>query len=296
VNANIAANVSPENPNGIFDLTQADFQGISGFDSGNPDLEEEEGNSWTIGMVIQPENIAVLDKFDFTVDYYRIDISNAITLRDRNFILSQCYGGGDTSLCQFVTRRPNAVGATSPGSISFLNAGTTNTGGEFAEGIDLTVAYSQPIGAGNLSGRLSYTHVMDHYQIPLDGGDKDFLAGEVGDSKDRAYLTLGYSHGKFGGTLQTTYIGAADLDDQFLAAFDLNRGAVGISAVTYVDLQLTWSPFDAYQVYLGANNLFDKEPPLLITGLPGDVTGAETDAGTYDAIGRRWYAGVRVKF
>ena len=68
VNANIAAN------GGVFTLNQADFQGISGFDRGNPDLTEEEGNSWTIGAVIQPEDIAVLDKFDFTVDYYKIDI------------------------------------------------------------------------------------------------------------------------------------------------------------------------------------------------------------------------------
>jgi len=30
--------------------------------------------------------------------------------------------------------------------------------------------------------------------------------------------------------------------------------------------------------------------------LPGNVTGTETDAGTYDAIGRRWYAGVHVRF
>ena len=49
-------------------------------------------------------------------------------------------------------------------------------------------------------------------------------------------------------------------------------------------------------MFVGVNNLFDEEPPLLITGLPSDVTGAETDAGTYDAIGRRWYAGVRMKF
>ena len=48
VNANIATN------GGEFDLNQADFQGISGFDRGNPDLEEEEGNSWTVGAVIQP--------------------------------------------------------------------------------------------------------------------------------------------------------------------------------------------------------------------------------------------------
>jgi outer membrane receptor protein involved in Fe transport len=308
VNANIASHVDVDNPDGIFDLNQSDIQGVSGFDRGNPDLQEEEGNSWTIGAVIQPEGIPVLDKFDFTIDYYRIDIANAITLRDRDFILTQCYGGGDTSLCQFVTRRPTDVGSNSAGSIQFINADTTNTGGEFAEGIDLTVGYAQPIGAGNFSAHLSYTHLLDHYQIPLDGGDKDRLAGEVGDSKDRAYLTLGYNIGKFGGTLQTTYIGAADLDDQFLAGFatpgtedddepiPLAPGSYGVGAVTYVDLQFTWSPGDQYQVFVGANNLLDEEPPLLISGLPTDVTGAETDAGTYDAIGRRWYAGVRVKF
>ncbi|HEV7608279.1 MAG TPA: TonB-dependent receptor [Steroidobacteraceae bacterium] len=311
VNANIASHVDATHPDGVFDLTQSDIQGVSGFDRGNPNLQEEEGNSWTIGAVIQPEGIPVLDKFDFTIDYYRIDIANAITLRDRDFILTQCYGGGDTSLCQFVTRRPNDVGANSAGSIQFIDADTTNTGGEFAEGIDLTVGYAQPIGAGNFSAHLSYTHLLDHYQIPLDGGDKDRMAGEVGDSKDRAYLTLGYNVGKFGGTLQTTYIGAADLDDQFLAAFavpgtgtdpvtnpaiPLAPGSYGVGAVTYVDLQFTWSPGDQYQVFLGANNLLDEEPPLLISGLPSDVTGAETDAGTYDAIGRRWYAGVRVKF
>ena len=290
VTANINAN------GGVFTLNQADFQGISGFDRGNPDLGEEEGNSWTIGAVWQPENISVLENFGFTVDYYRIDIGDAIVQTDRNFILSQCYGGGNTSFCNFITRRPAAVGANSAGSTEFLDAGVTNSGGEFAEGVDLTVSYSQPIGEGRFNGRLSYTHLLDHYQIPLPGEDKDMLAGEVGDSKDRAYLMLGYQLGKFGGTLQTTYISSADLDDGFLAAFDLPRGSVGVGSAAYVDLQLTYQPSEEYQVYLGANNLFDEEPPLLISGLPSDVTGTETDAGTYDAIGRRWYAGVRVKF
>ncbi len=299
VNANIAAN-----PMGVFTLTQPDVQGISGFDSGNPELEEEEGNSWTIGAVIQPEGIPVLDKFDFTIDYYRLDINNAITLRDRNFILSQCYGGGDPSLCAFVVRRPNAIGATSAGSIEFLNADTTNAGSEFAEGVDLTASFAQPIGPGNFAARLSYTHLLDHFLIPLAGGDKDFLAGEVGDSKDRAYLSLAYDVGKFGASVQTQYISAADLDDQFLAQFEdpanpgepLPRGSIGVGSKTYVDLQVTFSPTDAYQVFVGAKNVFDTEPPLLISGLPSDVTGTETDAGTYDVIGRRWYAGVRMKF
>jgi iron complex outermembrane receptor protein len=289
----VAANVAA---NGEFALNQADFQGISGFDRGNPDLQEEEARSWTIGAVIQPTDIPVLSNFNFSVDYYRIDIANAITLRDRNFILSQCYGGGDTSLCQYVTRRPNPVGQNSAGSIEFLDADITNTGGEFAEGADLTVGYAQNIGPGKFNARLSYTHVLDHYQIPLDGGDKDYLAGEVGDSRDRAYLTLQYSQGKIGATLETTFISAADLDDQFLAQFDLPRGAVGIPSTTYVDAQVTFSPNDQYQVFVGASNLLDEDPPFLITGLPGDVTGTETDAGTYDPIGRRWYAGVRMRF
>ena len=135
--------------------------------------------------------------------------------------------------------------------------------------------------------------------------------GEVGDSQDRAYLMLGYNIGKFGATMQTTYFSAADLDDQFLAAFDtpgtgtdpitnpaipLAPGSYGIGSAAYVDFQFTFNPGDSYQVFLGANNAFDEEPPLVISGLPGDTTGTETDAGTYDAIGRRWYAGVRLKF
>jgi hypothetical protein len=61
-------------------------------------------------------------------------------------------------------------------------------------------------------------------------------------------------------------------------------------------VQLTYSPGDVMEFYIGAFNVFDKEPPKLITGLPSNVTGAETDSGTYDAIGQRWYGGVRVKF
>lgn len=296
VNENIAANVSGLNPNGIFALNQADIQGISGYDRGNPDLFEEEGNSWTIGAVIQPEGIAVLEKFDFSVDYYRIDIGDAIVFTDRQFILDQCYGGGNQSFCDFITRRPSAVGANSAGSIEFLDAGVTNSGGEFAEGVDLTVGFNTPIGAGKFNAQLSYTHLLDHYVIPLPGEDKDQLSGEVGDSTDKAYLMLGYSLGKFGGTLQTTYISSADLDEGFLAGYDLEPGSVGIPSATYLDVQFTWNPSDTYQVFLGANNVLDEEPPLVISGLPGDVTGTETDAGTYDAIGRRYYAGVRIKF
>lgn len=48
------------------------------------------------------------------------------------------------------------------------------------------------------------------------------------------------------------------------------------------------------QFYLGLDNAFNAKPPPIISGLPGNTTGAETDASTYDPIGRRYYLGLRV--
>ena len=212
-----------------FTLNQADIQGICGFDRGNPDLTEEEGNSWTIGAVIQPEDIAVLDKFDFTVDYYKIDISDAIVQTDRNFILNQCYGGGNQSFCNFVTRRPTAVGANSAGSIEFLDAGVTNSGGEFAEGVDLTVGFNTPIGSGKFNARLSYTHLLDHYQIPLPDEDKDQLSGEVGDSDDKAYLIAGLQHRQVRRHVADhLHLVRGSRRSASSLAYDLEPGSVGI--------------------------------------------------------------------
>ena len=61
------------------------------------------------------------------------------------------------------------------------------------------------------------------------------------------------------------------------------------------DFQVTYN-FRKAQFYIGIDNAFDTKAPPLISGLPSNTTGAETDASTYDAIGRRYYAGVRMSF
>jgi outer membrane receptor protein involved in Fe transport len=293
----VAANIAT---NGTFTLNQADVQGISGFDRGNPNLGEETGRSWTIGAVWRPEGLPVLENFGFTLDFYRINISDAIVGTPRSFILDQCYSGTDPTTCSFITRRATAVGANSAGSINLIDSAQTNSGGEFARGIDFTTTYGQDIGPGRLNALLSYTHVFQQYRVPLPGADRDNIAGEVDDTvnvpKDRGVLNMNYRVGKFGGTVQTTYIGKVSLDDQFLAQFDVPAGSVGVGSVIYVDAQFSFNPTEGTEVFIGAKNLLDKDPPPLISGLPGDNTGTETDAATYDPIGRRWYLGMRMKF
>ena len=101
--------------------------------------------------------------------------------------------------------------------------------------------------------------------------------------------------GPWGITSQTTYIGKASLDDQFLAGFELPPGSYGVKAKVYNDFQFRYTA-KKVQYYFGIDNAFDTKAPPVISGLPGNDTGTETDAGNYDPIGRRYYAGVRIKF
>jgi len=288
--AGVAANIAA---NGAFTLNQSDIQGISGFDRGNENLTEETGKSTTIGLVFTPQGM--LEDFGLTIDYFDIEIENAIVPTPRQFILDQCYGG-DTSFCQFITRRAAPVGSNSAGSLEFIDSADSNSGGEINEGVDLTVTYSGDVGPGRLNSRLSYTYVMEGSVFPLPGAPEDPYVGEIGASKHRANLNVAYDWDEWSVTLGATYIGSAALDDQFLAGFDLAPDAIEVGSEIYVDTQVTYQLTETVELFAGVDNLFDPEPPAILSGLPSSDTGTETDAGTYDPIGRRWYVGARARF
>lgn len=283
--------------NGSFTLNQSDLQGITGFDGGNPDLTEEEGKSWTYGVTYSPEGM--LSNFDFSIDYFDIEIEDAIVGTPRQFILDQCYTG-DASFCSFIVRRAAAEGANSAGSIDELNSGVTNSGGFATKGVDFVVTHSKDLDevglAGQLNTRLSYTNLIDGYEVPLKGSEKDNFAGEVGAAEHKFFLSFGYTMNDFSLAWNTTYIGKSYLDDGFLSGYDLAPESVGVGSVVYHDINASYYIAEGIQLYAGLNNAFDKEPAPIISGLPGNSTGTETDASTYDPIGRRMYAGVRMKF
>jgi outer membrane receptor protein involved in Fe transport len=113
--------------NGVFTINQADQQGISGFNSGNPNLDVETAKSFTAGVVINPRTIPALRNLVLSVDYYNIKVDDAITFPSRTTILDQCFNEGNEVFCQFIFRRPTASGANSPGSLEFINSGAVNS-------------------------------------------------------------------------------------------------------------------------------------------------------------------------
>jgi outer membrane receptor protein involved in Fe transport len=292
----VAANIAK---NGVFTQTQSDLQGISGYNRGNANLSAEKGHSTTVGLVVTPRSIPVLNKFTFTVDWFKINIEDAIVSTPRQYALDQCYGGGNTSFCQFITRWPAGSVAFSPGSIHFSDTAVSNSGGKGTTGVDLTASWADRVGPGRLSGHVAYTHLRTLYDQPLPGAEKDENAGEISSlgttaPKNKAVINLAYKVGPFGISSTTTYNGKVALDDQFLKQFDLAAGSVGVGSRTYQDFQFTYSLKKAVELYLGIDNAFNTKPPPIISGLPGNVTGTETEASTYDPIGRRYYVGVRV--
>ena len=48
-------------------------------------------------------------------------------------------------------------------------------------------------------------------------------------------------------------------------------------------------------MYVGADNIFNNKPAYF-GGTPDATTGQDSDVGTYDPLGRRFYAGVKLRF
>ena len=105
-------------------------------------------------------------------------------------------------------------------------------------------------------------------------------------------VALGYTWGPWGATLRNTFIGEMALDNQFLAGFDLPRGARKIDSEIYTDIQGTYQVHKNWSLYAGIDNLFGTEQSKLLSSLPGGVTGTDM-AVSHDPIGRRWYIGIR---
>lgn len=291
--ANIAAN-------GNFALTQPDRQGISGFNSGNPNLNEETSKSYTASVTINPQSINALKNLVLRVDYFNIKINNSIVSPPRQFILDQCYRQGNPTFCQFVVRRPTATGNNSAGSIEFINVGSVNGGAVGTEGIDVSLSNKFDLSGlgigGSLNVRAAYSHLLEGYVVPLPGAARDPYAGELGAARDRFTATVAYASDRFSINFTGVYIGRSSLDDQFLSGYDLAPGAIKVPAEFYLDTQASFRVDRHFEFYAGVDNLLGNEAPNILSNVTGNVTGTDTAADVYDVFGRRFYAGVRFRY
>lgn len=257
---------------------------------GNTNLLPEEADTIVLGFVIEPD---FMPGFSLSVDWYDIQIADAIATLSAQQEVDLCYAGA-TELCQFIQRDAN--GAISRVRIPWLNVAERAT-----SGVDTEAAYSFPIdnvfslGAGSLTFRL-LANYLDKFDTQVQGAPKLELAGDIGVNstpKWSGVFSANLDAGPMSLYAQARYIGSGKYDNTKTPT-DLSENYV--PSITYIDLTATYSMGDETnsQLFFTVNNLADRDFPMT----PGIlISGSSLGNRTlYDIAGRSYTAGVRFKF
>jgi iron complex outermembrane receptor protein len=269
------------------------FNQISG---GNPALNEETSETMTVGAVLK---LPFLDRFNLAVDYYEIEVDDAVATMNAQTTLDVCYQLLDATSepCLAITR------LTGSGQIFEVRASNSNIGSLSVEGVDLTVDYTFDLPGAIAIGDKAELGLLLHSgwlfkresQIvgaaPIDcaGFFGSCTAQGAGGSPDFKGLFMAtYDSGPLMFRSQVRFIDGLVPLPAIAASTPVEAGSV-----TYVDFSASYNFDDKFDIHVGIDNAFDEAPPLLTSSWGGD---ANTDVTMYDVIGRRYFMGLRARF
>lgn len=170
---------------GAFELTQAEAQQTGGTIGGNPKVEEETADSWSVGFIWQ-----ATEELSFTVDYWDYAIEDAIAATSRSTVLDRCF---DVAAADF---DPDCNGASSRdrnGALLEVHSGTSNENDIDTSGLDLEANYNIEIGPGDFKAQLLYVWTREYVETAIDGGSSVDYVGEVTYPEHRANANLSYA-------------------------------------------------------------------------------------------------------
>lgn len=261
---------------------------------GNRNLKPEIGDTLTVGAIFKPR---FMHELTLSVDYYNIRIRDAIVSLTNQQILQACEdtnGSGPT--CSSITR-PLPFSDRSPANIvQAIFSGPVNAATVQIRGIDFEAGANFPVAQGKISLRVLANHVINYRTKSYAGapvtesaGFTDLSAGQgTPIPRWRGVFTAQYSRGSLSVILQERMISALNSGPTFV--YNVKR----IPPYAYTDANVTLNISDSMQLFMSANNVFDKQPPLF----PGSGTvgvNYPTITSLYDVLGRFITVGVRMR-
>jgi outer membrane receptor protein involved in Fe transport len=284
----------------------AQYNGLLG---GNANLEPEIADTITAGVVIQPRFIP---RLALTVDWFDINVKNAIQNLGADNIIASCIASGDPIFCSRITRDARGtLWLTQAGFIRDLNE---NIGGIRTRGVDIGASWSTPVGSMGTIGFNFQGTWLDKIEIDQGFGVVFDCVGFFGNqcspggvlsgpnAEWRHTLRVSWTHPDgYGVTARWRYLGGTDIDDLSddvdLAGPFIQDGNDRLPSINYIDVALNFRVGDHYNFRLGVNNLLDKEPPVVGQDVcPAGVCNGNTWAGTYDTLGRYIFGGITLDF
>jgi outer membrane receptor protein involved in Fe transport len=270
----------------------------NGFVGGNVNLQPEIADTYTVGAVLTP---TFLPGFSASVDYFNIELTGAISGIGADLIVQQCTDTADPFFCGLVNRDPS--GSLWRSNAGFVTNLPQNIGSLTTSGIDGQVSYSAPIGdLGTLSFNFNGTWLEElSSNAGVPGAPDVDCVGKYGNLcgipnpewRHQARLGFNFRSG-IGASVRWRHFASVEVDN---LSPTTQPGIAGFDAVNYFDLSLTFAAGDNFNFVLGANNAFDKAPP--VTGsqaCPAGPCNGNIYAQVYDALGRYLFAGITLDF
>jgi outer membrane receptor protein involved in Fe transport len=268
----------------------AQYQGLFG---GNPDLEPETADTWTAGVVVQPRFIPGLA---LTADYFNIKVKNIVGSLGFEQVLNGCMGFGgvpqDTTLCNFIHRGSN--GSLWAGQNSYIILRNINQPGIGLEtnGWDFNGTYTRRLGGLGTLNLAFVGTLLNKLENPHFGVNCVSQYGGVCGTPNPKWR-----HVARVGLTMPSGLGASVRWRHFSGVDAVSGTAAGpaearLSARDYFDLTLTARLAQRLNLRIGANNIFDTDPPLA-----GNLaSNGNTFPQVYDGLGRYLFAGFTVDF
>lgn len=275
---------------------------------GNTELQNEEADSYTFGVVLQPR---FLDRFVLAVDYLNINLTQPIQSLTVGDIVTGCFDNPDfdtsdpangNQFCSLIRRNP-------AGTQGQLEDGTTGDTGGFVindplnpgvttgfingveqdfEAIQGVLSYTMPniFGAAGdltLSGNALYVIRREFNDL---GVVTDRTDGTFGDPSFTAQLNVRYTQDAFGALFSTNFVGrqlASRDDDLDIDVREFNRRDEYATFNTSVFFDVE----DDFRFTFAVTNLLDRN-------FQNSYFGSYN--GIADSIGRRFSASVRLQY
>ncbi len=282
---------------------------------GNPNLKQEDARTYTIGAVFSsPLQTPWLRRMKLSVDYYNIDLSNAISQQGIDGVYRRCFAKqynptyAFNQYCALIGRVP-ATGEVSNVSITYSNAGRVKTSGidgqlDWAVDLEEAGLHAPGVFSANVTATylLNFQTTTDDGIIPLVDYAGSLGSGQVGTNAGayrwKVFSTFTYAVGPMTASLQWQFKSAVR---SLISVTDPTSNTTGAPSYHLFNLNGTYAVTPAMQLRFGVDNLFDRDPPLIsqnlnATGQGANLKGGTYDSANYDVLGRRFFVGASLRF